>query len=63
MLAPRYIARLLLKMHPSSCYLTGALEKLHAASWRLPLLMLPALSLAYFPVGGTTAGGKHHPRI
>lgn len=62
MLALRYVARLLLKMHPGSRYLTGALEKLHAASWRPPLPRLPALSLADFPVGRTTPGGKHHPR-
>lgn len=62
MLALRYIARLLLKMHPGSRYLTGALEKLHTASWRPPLPRLPALPLADFPVGRTTPGGKHHPR-
>lgn len=63
MLALRYAARLLLKTHPSPCYLMGALEELHAASRRPPLLRLPALLRAYFPVGGTTRGGKHHPRL
>lgn len=59
MLALRYIAedtsRLLV--------FTGVPEKPHAVSWRSPSLWLPALLLAYFPEGGTTLGGKHHPRI
>lgn len=42
---------------------TGVPEEPHAVSWRSPSLRLPALFLAYFPVGGTTPGGKRHPRI
>lgn len=59
MLARRYVAEDISRL----LVFTGVPEKPHAVLGDRPRRGLPALLLAYFPEGGTTLGGKHHPRI